>query len=419
MKLTSKQNQFIREGHRRWNFKIGAVRSGKTYVDQTYVIPSRIRERIGLDGLVAIMGVTQQTIERNVLAPMRLIYGSFLVGYIQQSTNKVNLFGDVAYALGMEKANAINVIQGASFKYVYGDEVAKWNKEAFAMLKSRLDKPYSCFDGTANPEYPNHWLKEFLDSDADIYLQEYVIDDNTFLDKTFIENLKKEYFGTVYYDRYILGKWVLAEGRIYKVFNDKNIIKHEDWYARDALNRYTHPLRQKVMYVNVGVDFGGNESKHSIQATAFTQNYQQIITIKEKRFEPSTSENLKKVFIMFIKELLIEGYPIKGIYVDNAEQVLKRDLQQALIKNNLAYMVSDATKGPINDRIQFYLIMMNSIRYYMLDSCTITKEAFNQAVYIDNKDERLDDGTTNIDTLDAQEYSTEKEQNIMLRMVGG
>jgi len=419
MKLTSKQNQFIREGHRRWNFKIGAVRSGKTYVDQTYVIPSRIRERIGSDGLVAIMGVTQQTIERNVLAPMRLIYGSFLVGYIQQSTNKVNLFGDVAYALGMEKANAINVIQGASFKYVYGDEVAKWNKEAFAMLKSRLDKPYSCFDGTANPEYPNHWLKEFLDSDADIYLQEYVIDDNTFLDKTFIENLKKEYFGTVYYDRYILGKWVLAEGRIYKVFNDKNIIKHEDWYARDGLNRYTHPLRQKVMYVNVGVDFGGNESKHSIQATAFTQNYQQIITIKEKRFEPSTSTDLKKVFIMFIKELLIEGYPIKGIYVDNAEQVLKRDLQQALIKNNLAYMVSDATKGPINDRIQFYLIMMNSIRYYMLDSCTITKEAFNQAVYIDNKDERLDDGTTNIDTLDAQEYSTEKEQNIMLRMVGG
>jgi len=419
MKLTSKQNQFIREGHQRWNFKIGAVRSGKTYVDQVYVIPSRIRERIGLDGLVAIMGVTQQTIERNVLAPMRLIYGSFLVGYIQQSTNKVNLFGDVAYALGMEKANAINVIQGASFKYVYGDEVAKWNKEAFAMLKSRLDKPYSCFDGTANPEYPNHWLKEFLDSDADIYLQEYVIDDNDFLDKTFIENLKKEYFGTVYYDRYILGKWVLAEGRIYKVFNDKNIIKHEDWYARDALNRYTHPLRQKVMYVNVGVDFGGNESKHSIQATAFTQNYQQIITIKEKRFEPSTSENLKKVFIMFIKELLIEGYPIKGIYVDNAEQVLKRDLQQALIKNNLAYMVSDATKGPINDRIQFYLIMMNSIRYYMLDSCTITNQAFNQAVYIDNKDERLDDGTTNIDTLDAQEYSTEKEQNIMLRMVGG
>ncbi|WP_331666839.1 hypothetical protein [Lacrimispora sp.] len=46
---------------------------------------------------------------------------------------------------------------------MYGDEVAEWNQEVFQLLKSRLDKPYSCFDGVLNPEYPHHWLKKFLD----------------------------------------------------------------------------------------------------------------------------------------------------------------------------------------------------------------------------------------------------------------
>ena len=53
------------------------------------------------------------------------------------------------------------------------------NKEVFQMLKSRLDKPYSCFDGSCNPEHPTHWLKEFLDTpELDIYLQKYTIFDN-------------------------------------------------------------------------------------------------------------------------------------------------------------------------------------------------------------------------------------------------
>lgn len=89
------------------------------------------------------------------------------------------------------------------------------------MLKSRLDKPYSCFDGACNPEHPTHWLKEFLDNDElDIYLQRYTIFDNPFLPQEFVEQLCKEYEGTIYYDRLILGLWKRAEGAIYKRFAD-------------------------------------------------------------------------------------------------------------------------------------------------------------------------------------------------------
>ena len=63
-------------------------------------------------------------------------------------------------------------------------------------------------------------LKEFLDSDADIYLQHYRIFDNPYLDPEFVDNLCREYKGTIYYDRYIEGLWKRAEGAIYRKFAD-------------------------------------------------------------------------------------------------------------------------------------------------------------------------------------------------------
>ena len=219
MLLSPKQREFVKYGTHRWNFKGGATRSGKTYLDFRWIIPIRIRERIGKDGLAVILGVTKSTIERNVLEPMRNLYGDMLVGAIS-SDNTAWIFGEKCYCLGAEKVSQVSKIRGASIKYCYGDEVADWAEEVFALLKSRLDKEYSCFDGTFNPQYPDHWLKKFLDSNADIFSQTYTIDDNPFLPESFKENLKKEYEGTVYYDRYILGLWVRAEGLVYPMFGD-------------------------------------------------------------------------------------------------------------------------------------------------------------------------------------------------------
>ena len=224
MLLSQKQLEFARYANHRWNFKGGATRSGKTYLDFKWIIPLRIRERAGKDGLAVILGVTRSTIERNVLEPMRNLYGDKLVGTIS-SDNTAWIFGEKCYCLGAEKVSQVSKIRGASIKYCYGDEVADWSEEVFALLKSRLDKEYSCFDGTYNPQYPNHWLKRFLDSDADIFSQVYTIDDNPFLPPSFVENLKKEYAGTVFYDRYILGKWTLAEGLVYPMFGDSCIVQ--------------------------------------------------------------------------------------------------------------------------------------------------------------------------------------------------
>lgn len=226
MLLSPKQIEFVRCANHRWNFKGGATRSGKTYLDFKWIIPMRIRERVGMDGLSVILGVTKSTIERNVLEPMRNIYGDELVGVIS-SDNTARIFGEKCYCLGAEKISQVSKLRGASFKYCYGDEVADWSEDVFTLLKSRLDKDYSCFDGTFNPQHPDHWLKQFLDSDADIFSQTYTIDDNPFLPEAFKENLKREYAGTVFYDRYILGLWTRAEGLVYPMFSSEKHIFSE------------------------------------------------------------------------------------------------------------------------------------------------------------------------------------------------
>ena len=312
---TPKQAQFIREGNHRWNFKGGATRSGKTYMDFRIVIPTRIRERAGKEGLTVILGVTKATIERNVLEPMRTLYGDELVAYIS-SDNTVMLFGEKCYALGAEKLSQVSKLRGSSIKYCYGDEVADWSPDVFGLLKSRLDKDYSCFDGTYNPQGPTHWLKEFLDSDADIFSQVYTIDDNPFLPPAFVDNLKREYQGTVLYDRYILGMWAAAEGALfttYPEFTDNeellyNGIAHVDasyggsdytaftcgkrdgdklylygklWNRHvdtvvDFIAQKTHELRCSPIYMETNADKGylGREFQRNGEQTRMYNEYQ-------------------------------------------------------------------------------------------------------------------------------------------------
>ena len=400
--FTDMQQEYFRKAVRRWNIKTGATRSGKTYMDY-FVIPKRIRRVAGKDGAVLLLGHTQGTLQRNVLYPLMELWGSELVSPIRTSDNTAMLFGERCYCLGADKRTSVDKIRGMSVKYCYGDEVVTWSEAVFDMLKSRLDKPYSKFDGTCNPENKSHWFKQFLDSDADIYLQNYCIDDNPFLEPDFVENLKKEYFGTVYYDRYINGLWVNAEGLIYRTFADT-----PERYIIDDLSKYD------IVYAAVGVDFGGGKSAHAFNCTAFTRGLHDVITVCDyRRKDAATPDILNRDFGDFIRQcrLILGKVPIVDVYCDSAEQTLIAGMKVYAQQNHLGVNIRNAYKRPINDRIRFYTAIMGADRYKIHSRCTATIDAFSEAMWSDKfatEDVRLDDGTTNIDNLDAQEYSTEE-----------
>lgn len=409
LKWTNKQREYLENANHRWNFKIGAVRSGKTFQDKEDMIPRRIRARAGKDGLCVLLGVTKGTLERNVLRPMRDKFGDRLVGTINNE-NKVWLFGEECYALGAEKVNQVSKIQGASFKYVYGDEVAKWSKEVFDMVKSRLDQDYSQFDGTANPEQETHWLKEFLDSDADIYMQHYIIDDNTFLSEVFKENLKKEYYGTVLYDRYILGRWVNAEGLIYKTFAN-NPDKYKLKYEYDNV---THTDNLPKGTTTIGIDYGGTKSGQAFVCTRTSYDYKKVVTLASKRITRELdSEQLLQEQLGFIEYCMKKFHTnIDYVYPDNEESVHIRSLRNACANLGYSTVVRGSKKERVNERISCEQKMFAyDIWQYLENECDSLVKAIKSAMWDSKKhdDTRLDDFTSDIDSMDAFEYSWERD----------
>ena len=106
LKFSDKQNEYIASADRRWGLKIGAVRSGKSFVDIAHVVPYRLRTLKDETGLNVILGVSKETIERNVLQPMREIYTDKLIGTIN-SRNIANVCGVDVYCLGAEKVSQV------------------------------------------------------------------------------------------------------------------------------------------------------------------------------------------------------------------------------------------------------------------------------------------------------------------------
>lgn len=396
-KLSPKQREFREHANHRWNIKTGATRSGKTWLDIAFVIPTRIIAVKGLPGLTVLMGNTKGTLQRNVIEPMQEIFGSHRVESIR-SDNTALIFGERVHCLGADNKKHVDRLRGSSIKYCYGDEVVTWNPEVFDMLKSRLDKPYSKFDGTCNPEGPQHWFKKFLDSDADIFQQQYCIEDNPFLPPAFVQALKQEYTGSVLYQRYILGLWVAAEGAIYTPYCDE-----ESRFIRTA-------DRKDIVRSIIGVDYGGNGSATAFVCIGVLKGYKGVAVLREYYHKGIvTPTQQEDAFVAFARECA-EDYGTRECYCDSAEQTLIAGFRAAVRKAGLHMEINNAKKGEIIDRIRFTLRLMGRGAFFVDAGCKHLREALSSAVY-DGKhkteDRRLDDGSTNIDSLDAMEYAME------------
>ncbi len=397
MILSPMQCEYVNNAHHRWNVKTGATRSGKTYMDIAFTIPYRLRRSHGRPGIRLLLGATKGTLTRNIIDPLAERWGAKFVSPIR-SDNTATLFGEKVYCLGADNVRQVDRIRGASVVYCYGDEVTTWNEEVFTMLKSRLDKPDSVFDGTCNPEGPRHWFKTFLDSDADIYSQAYTIDDNPYLSPDFVANLKREYAGTVYYNRYILGQWMAAEGVVYRAFAD------------DA-ERFVIDEAPPVMNVTIGVDFGGGTSAHAFSCVGFTRGMRDVVVLDEFYEKAAlTPKQLESRFVEFLQSCR-ERWIVADVWCDSAEQTLIGGLRSAAANAHIGVNIGNARKCEVNDRIRCAARLMGADRFKVMRHCSHTIEAYSTALWdskYETEDVRLDNGTTNIDTLDATEYAYER-----------
>lgn len=404
----------------------GAVRSGKTISMAPSFINWAMERYNGED--FALCGKTIGSLRRNVINNLNKQCKSLGMDFDYKRGENLIIItkGEVQnyfYTFGGKDESSQDLIQGMTLAGVLFDEVALMPQSFITQAEARCSVQGAKLWYNCNPKAPNHYFyleyikNKAYESKRMVYLH-FTMDDNLTLTEAVKERYRRMFTG-VFYQRNILGLWVTAEGKIYTAFTKDNIIDYKEWQATDINDNYTHPLRRNILYCTVGVDFGGNKSAHAFQLTAFTRNFNQMITVKEKRIpEELDPEQLNQAFLQWIQECLVEYPNILEIRCDSAEQVLIRGFRTTLIKNKITIPIKNAIKGEIIDRIRFYQSMFSLRKYFILSNCVVTIDAFENAIWDEDEldDVRLDDGTTNIDTLDAQEYSTEKMQPTMLKL---
>lgn len=235
---------------------------------------------------------------------------------------------------------------------------------------------------------------------------------------------------SIWYIRDILGERTIAEGLIYNKLATSIA-------AKDGKFRIEKKIAQamarsgKIIHINVGVDFGGNGSGHAFVATGELQGYEKLIILKSRRYlegeyDPDTGKKildidpkaLDELFIRFIEAVTKEYGFITKVYADSAESVLIRGFRTALVQSGHGDIkVVNAMKSKITDRIFATTALTAMNRLLITEDCESFEQAASMAVWDPKSQEleRLDDGTSDIDTLDSFEYSFERDISKFLR----
>ena len=394
-----KQNKLTRI-----NLLEGAVRSGKTWI--SLILFALWVALQPADATFLMVGKTMTSLKRNCLDLLQSLVGEKSFQY-NTSSKEASLFGRTVYLEGTNDARAEGKIRGMTLTGAYCDEVTLFAEDFFAMLLSRLSMPGAKLFATTNPDSPQHWFMVKYIKRADelgINLHRFTIDDNPYLDPQYVEALKKEYTG-VFYKRFILGQWVVADGACYPQFADT-----PEKYIVDT-------LPDDARFISIGVDWGGNRSLTAFVASVFHGNFDNITVVKDYHIQGRKGEidgnRVNTEFIRFYETLRAEypNIPIRYVFADSAEQYLINGLRSVI--RPLGLTIGDSQKVPIVQRIICANSLLSTGRLKVHKDCKYVQDGLRAAVW-DSKaaakgeDKRLDDFTSDIDVLDATEYSFER-----------
>lgn len=205
----------------------GAIRSGKTSVMSTAFILWAMRDFNGCN--FAICGKTVQTAVKNIVAPLLTMSYFPNNGYSLKFNrsenkltvthgNKINTF----YVYGGKDESSYTLIQGITLAGVLLDEVALMVRSFVEQALARCSVEGSRFWFNCNPDSPKHWFYEEWIKNPEkhnaLHLH-FSMTDNPSLSEKTLKRYESMY-ASVFYDRYIRGLWVVAEGLVYPMFSD-------------------------------------------------------------------------------------------------------------------------------------------------------------------------------------------------------
>lgn len=412
------------------NVAEGAVRAGKT-VDNVYAFAHELKTTP--DKIHLATGSTSANAKLNIGDA-----NGFGLEYIFRGQCKWGKYkgNECLYIKGPDTAYKQKVVIFAggakedSYKKIRGNSYGMWIateinlhhdntiKEAFnRQLAARRRKVF----WDLNPETPNAPIyKKYLDvykekAEKGEFIGGYnyqhftIFDNETITEQRKLEIISQYDKNSVWYRRDILGMRSAVEGLCYKTFSDN--------YEKFKISR--NEARAKISRIILGVDFGGNGSGHAFTATGISRDYKEVIGLVSEWHEAKETDPdmLGSLFVDFVLRVInMYGMP-EICYCDSAEQVLIEGLRKSIEKSKILLILENSLKIEVNERVRLMNRLTGQKRFFYTEDCETLVNALCTAVWNQkelSKDERLDDGTSDIDSLDAFEYTIEREKDMLI-----
>jgi len=318
IEISPKQRKFLFESTARINIAEGAVRSGKSFI-----ILHRFMQELmnGPEGEYVVTGKSRDTLERNVITPLQNMC-SYEIPY-NRGYGYFHLSGKKVYVIGANDERASSKIKGATFAGALVDEVTELPESYFEMLFSRLTIKGSKLFGGTNPDSPYHWLKtnyidRFKEEDPRFFKRfKFILDDNPSLDAEIKSDLERKYQG-LWYKRFILGEWVLAEGAVYDFFDSSlHVVDHAPTYAKNYF---------------LGIDYGTSNAFAAV-LVGYNDNQKPEIWVEKEYYWDSKKMGFQKTNADYANDLNREfgGYPVRMAYLDPSAASFQTELRRQKI----------------------------------------------------------------------------------------
>lgn len=356
----------------------GAIRSGKTVcMSLSFVFWAMANYS---DQNFAMCGKTIGSFRRNVLMILKLMLRSrgFQVAdhradnLVEISRNGVtNHF----YIFGGKDESSQDLIQGITLAGVFFDEVALMPESFVNQATGRCSVDGSKYWFNCNPDGPYHWFKlNWLDKakEKNLLVLHFTMDDNLSLSERIKERYRNMYTG-VFFKRYILGLWAMAEGIIYDMFSEDRHVKTILEYARQLIDGGRF----------VSIDYG-------------TQNATVFLLWNKGRdgkwycireyYYSGRDKGIQKTDSEYAEDLIkfLDGTPAKAVIVDPSAASFIAEL------NKRGFTVIQADND-VEDGIRLVATLLNTERLAFSQSCKNTIMEFASYIWDPKAAERGED----------------------------
>lgn len=348
----------------------GAIRSGKTLcMSLSFVMWAM--ENFS-DQNFAMCGKTIGSFRRNVMSSLWQTLKGRGYSYEYHRTDSLIIISrggrtNYFYIFGGKDESSQDLIQGITLAGVFLDEVALMPESFVNQATSRCSVDGSKWWFNCNPDGPYHWFKkEWLDKAQEkklIHLH-FTLDDNLSLTDTIKDRYEHLYTG-VFYKRYILGLWCMAEGVIYDMFDEDRHVKP----IADIAPRLIDSQKNRF----VSCDYGTQNATVFLLWNKGTDGKWYCI---REYYYSGRDKGKQKTDSEYADDLLkwLDGTKIRAMIVDPAAasfiaELRKRGIQ--VVKGN----------NDVLDGIRTVGTLLNHDRILFADTCTNTIQEFGSYVW--------------------------------------